>query len=73
MTTEERSVYTFEVNPKKVRIPPKQGGLSDSKWYPAAAFPQNDAEYHHFGHKTHSQLHDMHELFLYWKWAVDEI
>lgn len=65
MTTEERSVYTFEVNPKKVRIPPKQGGLSDSKWYPAAVFPQNDAEYHHFGHKTHSQLHDMHELFLY--------
>ena len=27
MTTEEMSVYTFEVNPQKARIPPKQGRL----------------------------------------------
>ena len=73
MTTEEMSVYTFEVNPKKVWIPPKQGGLSASKWYPAAAFPRNDAEYHHLGRKPKSQPHDMRELFLCWKWAVDEI
>lgn len=65
MTTEEMSVYTFEVNPKKVQIPPKQGGLSASKWYPAAASPRNDAEYHRLRHKTNSQLHDMCELFLY--------
>ena len=65
MTTEEMSVYTFEVNPKKVQIPPKQGGLSASKWYPVAASPWNDAEYHQLRHKTNSQLHDMRGLFLY--------